>query len=184
MQAKVRRLCRMAMTTPQDRSPGGVAGARLASVPPRSRAFITAVNASLCGLVGLVLGGYGVDLVRLQRPDFHYGTMLAAAIVGGLGWCAGAVVTWCLAGPRPPASRADVVLFVLGVVAALWLGIQSARSVGSANFGPMIDQEGSLDEPLLPVISVAYLVDGIVVATTLVGLAASRWIAAGRRTSR
>ena len=66
--------------------------AKLASIPPRSRAFITAVNASLCGLAGLVLGGYGVDLVRWQRPDFHYGTMLAAAIVGGLGWCAGALV--------------------------------------------------------------------------------------------
>jgi hypothetical protein len=35
----------------------------------------------------------------------------------------------------------------------------------------MID-EGSLDEPLLPVISVAFYVDVIVVAITLVGLAA------------
>ena len=47
----------------------------------------------------------------------------------------------------------------------------------------MID-EGSLDEPLLPVISLAYYVDVIVVAITLVGLAASRLVAAGRRTAR
>jgi hypothetical protein len=40
----------------------------------------------------------------------------------------------------------------------------------------MID-EGSLDEPLLPVISVAYFVDVIVAAITLVGLAASRLVA-------
>jgi hypothetical protein len=153
-------------------------------MPPRSRAFITAVNASLCGLAGLVLGGYGVDLVRLQRPDFHYGTMLAAAIVGGLGWCAGAVVTWCLASPRPAPSRADVVLLVLGALAVLWLGIQIARSVRYGNFGPMIDQEGSPNEPLLPVISGAYLVDAIVAAITLVGLAASRLVAAGRQTAR
>jgi hypothetical protein len=47
----------------------------------------------------------------------------------------------------------------------------------------MID-EGSLDEPLLPVISVAYHVDVIVVAITLVGLAASRLSPWGRRTAR
>lgn len=47
----------------------------------------------------------------------------------------------------------------------------------------MID-EGSLDEPLLPVISVAAYVDIIVVAITLVGLAASRLVAVGRRTAR
>ncbi|HET8525234.1 MAG TPA: hypothetical protein VFM81_01195 [Actinomycetota bacterium] len=150
-------------------------------MPPRSRAFVTAVTASLCGLVGLFLGGYGVDLVRLQRPDFHYGTMLAAAIVGGLGWGIGAVVTWRLARERPPASRADVALLVLAAVAVLWLGISTAQSVRYANFGPMIDQEGSLHEPLLPVISAAFFVDGIVVAITLVGLAASRIFAAGRR---
>jgi hypothetical protein len=151
---------------------------------PRSRAFITVVNASLCGLVGLLLGGFGVDLVRLQRPDFEYGTLLAAAIVGGLGWCAGAVVTWRLArDPRPPASRADVLLFVLGVVVVLWLGVPTARSLRyAANFGPMID-EGSLHEPLLPAIRVAYLVDVVVVAVTLVGFAASRWVVAGRRTA-
>ena len=83
----------MAMTNPLQSFPGPSSGAKLANMPPRSRAFLTAVNASLCGLVGLLLGGYGVDLVRLQRPDFEYGTLFAAAIVGGLGWCAGAVVT-------------------------------------------------------------------------------------------
>jgi hypothetical protein len=145
-------------------------------MPPRSRAFVTAVNASVCGLVGLLLGGYGVDLVRLQRPDFHYGTMLAAAIVGGLGWCVGAIVAWHLARARPSASRVDVVLLLLGAVAVLWLGISTAQSVRSSSFGPMIDH-GSLDEPLLPVIGGAYLVDGIVVAITLVGLAASRLVA-------
>jgi len=169
---------------PQDRFPGGSSNARLANMPPRSRAFITAVNASLCGLVGLLVGGYGVDLVRLQRPDFHYGTMLAAAIVGGLGWCAGSVVTWRLASARPPASRADVVLLVLGAMMVLWLGVSIALSVRSANFGPMIDNEGSLDELLLPAISLAYLVDVIVVAITLVGLAASRLVVARRRTIR
>jgi hypothetical protein len=153
-------------------------------MPPRSRPFVTAVNASLCGLVGLLLGGYGIDLVRLQRPDFRYGTMLAAAIVGGLGWCAGAAVTWFVASARPPASRADVVLFLLGALAVLWLGVQVARSVRYGNFGPMIDQEGSPNEPLLPVISGAYLVDAIVAAITLVGLAASRLVAAGRQTAR
>jgi hypothetical protein len=99
--------------------------------------------------------------------------MLAAAIVGGLGWCSGAVVTWRLASARPPTSRADVVLLVLGAMVVLWLGVGIARSVRYGNFGPMIDNEGSLDEPLLPVISVAYYVDVIVVAITLVGLAAS-----------
>jgi hypothetical protein len=106
--------------------------------------------------------------------------MLAAAIVGGLGWCAGAVISWRLASARPPASRADVMLFLLGAVAVLWLSVQAARSVRYGNFGPMIDNEGSLDEPLLPVISMAYLVNAIVVAMTLVGLAASRLVAAAR----
>ena len=153
-------------------------------MPPRSRAFLTAVSASLCGLAGLLLGGYGVDLVRLHRPDFEYGTLLAAAIVGGLGWCAGAVVAWRLARARPAASRADVLLLVLGAVVVLWFGVPIARSLRyAASLGPMID-EGSLDEPLLPVISVAYHVDVIVVAITLVGLAASRLVAGGRRTAR
>lgn len=174
----------MAMTNAPDGCIGGSSTATLASVPPRSRAFLTAVNASLCGLVGLLLGGYGVDLVRLQRPHFSFGTMLAAAIIGGLGWCAGAAVTWHLASARPPASRVDVVLLVLGAVAVLWLGVRIAQSIPYASFGPMIDEEGSLDEPLLPVISVAYLVDGIVVAITLVGLAASRSVAGGHRTAQ
>jgi hypothetical protein len=166
------------------RFPGGSSGARLANMPPRSRAFVTAISAGLCGLVGLLLGGYGVDLVRLRRPDFEYGTLLAAAIVGGLGWCAGAVVAWRLASARPPASRADVVLLVLGAVVVLWFGVPITRSLRyAANLGPMID-EGSLDEPLLPVISMAYYVDVIVVAITLVGLAASRLVAVGRRTAR
>jgi hypothetical protein len=170
----MQRLRRMAMTNPQDRFPGGSSGARLANMPPRSRAFVTAISAGLCGLVGLLLGGYGVDLVRLQRPDFEYGTLLTAAIVGGLGWCAGAVVAWRLPSARPAASRADVVLLVLGAVVVLWFGVPIARSLRyAANLGPMLD-EGSLDEPLLPVISVAAYVDVIVVAFTLVGLAASR----------
>jgi hypothetical protein len=153
-------------------------------MPPRSRAFVTAVNASLGGLVGLLLGGYGVNLVRLHRPDFEYGTLLAAAIVGGLGWCAGAVVTWRLARARPPASRADVVLFALGAAMVLWLGLPIARSLRYAtNLGPMID-EGTLEEPLLPAISVAYLVNVMVVAVTLVGLAASRLVVAGHPTAR
>ena len=143
-------------------------------MPPRSRAFVTAISASLCGLVGLLLGGYGVDLVRLQHPDLEYGTLLAAAIVGGLGWCAGAGVAWRLASAQPPASRADVVLLVLGAVVVLWFGVPIARSLRyAANLGPMID-EGSLDEPLLPVISVAAHVDVIVVAITLVGLVVGR----------
>ena len=66
----------------------------------------------------------------------------------------------------------------------LWFGVSIARSLRyAANLGPLIDA-GSLDEPLLPVISVAYHVDVIVVAITLVGLAASRLVAAGRRTAR
>jgi hypothetical protein len=166
------------------RSPGPPSSAKLANMPPRSRAFVTAVNASLCGLVGLLLGGYGVDLSRLQRPDFEYETLLAAAIVGGLGWCAGAVVTWRLASTRPRASRADSLLSVIGAAAVVWLGLPMARSLRyAANLGPMID-EGSLDEPLLPAISVAYLVDVMIVAVTLVGLAASRMAPAGRRTAR
>lgn len=166
------------------RFPGPSSSAKLANMPPRSRPFVTAVNASLCGLVGVLLGGYGIDLVRLQRPDFEYGTLLAAAIVGGLGWCAGGVVTWRLASTRPRASRADVVLFVLGAGVVMWFGLPMARSLRyAANLGPMID-EGSLDEPLLPAIGVAYLVDVMVVALTLVGLAASRMAPAGRRTAR
>lgn len=153
-------------------------------MPPRSRAFVTAICAGLWGLAGLLLGGYGLDLVRLQRPDFEYGTLLAAAIVGGLGWCWGAVVAWRLASARPLASRADVALLVMGAVLVLWFGVPIARSLRYAtNLGPMID-EGSIDEPLLPVISVAYHVDVIVAAITLVGLAASRLVAAGRRTAR
>jgi hypothetical protein len=120
----MQRLRRMAMTNPQDRFPGGSSGARLANMPARSRAFVTAISAGLCGLVGLLLGGYGVDLVRLKRPDFEYGTLLTAAIVGGLEWCAGAVVAWCLASARAAASRADVVLLVLGAVVVLWFGVQ------------------------------------------------------------
>lgn len=166
------------------RFPRPSSSAKLANMPPRSRAFVTAVNASLCGFLGLLLGGYGVDLFRLQRPDFEYETLLAAAIVGGLGWCAGAVVTWRLASARPRASRADVLLFVIGAAAVVWFGLPMARSLRyAANLGPMID-EGSLDEPLLPAISVAYLVDVMVVAITLVGLAASRMALAGRRTAR
>lgn len=153
-------------------------------MPQRSRAFVIAISASLCGLAGLLLGGYGVDLVLLRRPDFEYGTLPAAAIVGGLGWCAGAVVAWRRASDRPQASRADVALLVLGAVVVLWFGVPITRSFRyAANLGPMID-EGSLDEPLLRVISVAYHVDVIVVAITLVGLAASRLVAVGRRTAR
>jgi hypothetical protein len=69
------------------------------------------------------------------------------------------------------------VLLVLGAVVVLWFGVPIARSLRyAANLGPMID-EGSLDEPLLQVISVAYFVDVIVAPITLVGLAASRLVA-------
>src|SRR4029450_12117604 len=156
----------------------------MANMPHRSRAFVSAISASLCGLVGLLLGGYGVDLVRLQRPDFEYGTLLAAAIVGGLGWCAGAVIAWRLASARPQPSRADVALLLLSAVVVLWLGVPVARSLRyAANLGPMID-EGSLHEPLLRVISLAGYIDVIVVAITLVGLAGSRLAGAGGGTPR
>ena len=125
----MQRLRRMAVTNPQDRFPGGPSGARLANMPPRSRAFVTAISAGLFGVFGLLLGGYGVDLVRLQRPDFEHGTLLTAAIVGDLGWCAGAVVAWRLASARPAASRADVVLLMLGAVVVLWFGVPIARSL-------------------------------------------------------
>jgi hypothetical protein len=76
------------------------------------------------------------------------------------------------------------VLLVLCAVVVPWFGVPIARSLRyAANLGPMID-EGSLDEPLLPVIGVAYYVDVIVASITLVGLAASRLVAAGRRTAR
>jgi hypothetical protein len=75
----MQRLRHMATTNPPARFPSGSAGARLADMPPRSRAFVTAIGAGLCGLVGLLLGGYGVDLVRLRRPDFEYGTLLCRA---------------------------------------------------------------------------------------------------------
>jgi hypothetical protein len=180
----MQRLRRMAMTNPQGSLPRRFARREIGEHAPRSRVFVTAISAGLCGVVGLLLGGYGVDLVQLRRPDFEYGTLLTAAIVGGLGWCAGAVVAWRLASARPLASRADVALLVLGAVVVLWFGVPIARSLRyAANLGPMID-EGSLDEPLLPVISVAVYVDIIVVAITLVGLAASRLVAAGRRTGR
>ena len=148
----------------------------------RSRAFITAVNGGLCGLAGLSLGGYGVDLVRLHRPDFEYRTLLAAAIVGGLGWCVGALATWRLARPRPAPSRPELVLLALGAVVVLWLGLPFASSLRyAANMGPMIDGE-SLDDPLRPAIALAYLADVMIVAVTLSALAASGFVASfGRR---
>ena len=36
-------------------------------MPPRSNAFVTAMSTGLCGLVGLMLGGCGIDLVRIRR---------------------------------------------------------------------------------------------------------------------
>jgi hypothetical protein len=103
--------------------------------------------------------------------------LLAAAIVGGLGWCAERLSRGALASARPAASRADVVLLVLAPWWCCGSGSRSRdRSGTRRTSGPMID-EGSLDEPLLPVISVAYYVDVIVVAITLVGLATSRLVA-------
>jgi hypothetical protein len=35
-------------------------------MPPRSNAFVTAISAGHCGLGGLMLGGYGIDLMRIS----------------------------------------------------------------------------------------------------------------------
>jgi hypothetical protein len=155
-------------------------------VPPRSRAFITATVASICGIVGLAVGGYGIDLLFLRPLDFELGTLVAMAAFGAIGWSIGAVVAWCRAGPRPSTSRVDVALFLIGAAFVLWLGANAANEIRLAHFGPMIDEIRQRN-PTLPLIATAYLVDASLVALTLVALALtreaqSREMQRGRRT--
>ena len=136
---------------------------------------MTAVTAALCAVTGLVVGGYGVDLLRLRRPDFEVVTMLAAAVVAGLAWVAGAVVTWSSARRRPRPTRVDVTLLVVAAVFAMWLCTAMANTIrgSNGNFGPMIDPPVR-DRDLLSTAATAYNVDGVLAVLTLAGLALTR----------
>lgn len=134
---------------------------------------MTAVVAAICGLAGLAVGGYGVDLVFLRRPDFSLATLLAMAVMGGIGWCVGSVVAWRAARRRPPTSRVDVALFVAGAAFVLWLGVSAVREIRAANFGPMIDDVGP-HHPSLPLIATAFMVDATIAAFTLLALGLTR----------
>jgi hypothetical protein len=142
-------------------------------MPPRSRAFITAVNATLSGFAGLVVGGFGVDLIRLRRPDFELDSLLAAAIGAGVGWVVGAVVTWRVARRRRAASRGDIALFVAGTAIVLFLGTWAAETVRSLSFGPMID-EPIPDRHLIPTVAKAFMLDAALAALTFLVLALTR----------
>jgi hypothetical protein len=152
-------------------------------VPPHSRAFVAAVIASIGGIVGLAVGGYGIDLVRLQRPDLELRTCVAMAVVGGIGWCVGLVLAWRFANTRPPTTSVDVALFLVGAAVAVWLATVVQNEMRFASFGPMIDDVDPRD-PLLRIITTAYWVDATIVAFTLVALALTRESRRGRRTAR
>ena len=152
-------------------------------MPPLSRAFVTASWAAIGGIVGLAFGGWGVPLLLLQRPDLSLEGLLVIVVTGVIGWFAGAVVAWRKAGPRPPTSPVDVVLFLLGAAFVVWLGVSAATEIRLAHFGPMIDDIGPR-HPILPTIATTYLVAATLVALSLVALALTREAPSGRRTAR
>jgi hypothetical protein len=154
-------------------------------MPPRSRAFVAAVVAALCGIAGIAVGGYGIDLVMLRRPDFEYPTMMAMAIGGAVGWSLGLVIAWRRAAPRPPTSRGDVAMFLAGAAFVIWLAARVAADVRTSSFGPMIDEpQLSAGAGWRPVIATAYWVDATLAAMTLVALALTREAPGARRTAR
>ncbi|HSL11484.1 MAG TPA: hypothetical protein VLA82_09250 [Actinomycetota bacterium] len=147
---------------------GAVIAAWRRTSRPRRRARSTASvvsRASLGGLTGLVIVGYGVALSDRFGADFDLRSLYAGLLGGTLGWAAGAFHGWTIATRDDgPSSGERAILLVLAVF-TIATGALVVASIRSASFGPMIDNVGPGNPRLVPVEVVGWIGTAVVTAT-------------------
>jgi membrane protein YqaA with SNARE-associated domain len=129
--------------------------------------------ATVGGVVGLPLIGFGVATFRDPQPDLDLASYLAGLVGGALGWCIGAAIGRATA-RRDPVVRGEAAALIVLIFVAVTMGIGQALAIRSASIGgPSID-EVRAGNPKLIVLEAAAWVGTVAVAGTFAWLAFRR----------
>ena len=132
------------------------------------QAAVVVSRATLGGVVGFAVVGYGVAQMDPYGADFNLGSYFAALAGGTVGWILGAVYGWSTAERDVPSSGERATLLVLAVVAVV-VGLLQIATIRSASFGPMIDDVRPGSPRLVPLEVIAWI-GAAVAASTFVWL--------------
>lgn len=126
--------------------------------------------AIVLGTAGALIGGFGPSLID-GPPDLEIGTLFWIAIAGGLGWIAGTVAGWRVAGSAPMPDALQRTLLVVVAIAIAMFGAMIVVSIVGRQFGPSIDTFSRHDRQHLPILAWLWGLDTAVATLTVLVLA-------------
>ena len=116
------------------------------------------------GVIGLIVGSFIPALLQGSPPDMDPDLLVAAALGGGIGWCAGAVIGWQRAGDATlPSVAQRRFLYAMAFTFAL-LGIVVAIVIRN---GPSFDGVRADDPRLRSAVALVCVDTALSVATVL-----------------
>jgi hypothetical protein len=123
------------------------------------------------GVLGMLAGGWFVDLATPGPPDLTNADLLAAAYGGGIGWLLGTLASgWRR--PFPQASDGWAWALRIGAAAMLLVGYQIAQSAFTSS-GPQID-EWAFNNPTRVQLALLLWADAAIAAGTFLALSMRR----------
>jgi hypothetical protein len=139
----------------------------------RDRSVVAIAPAITLGVVGLIVGGFIPALLQGSPPDMDPDVLVAAALGGGIGWCAGAVIGWQRAGEavRPSVTQRRS-LYAMAFTFA-FLGIVVAIVIRNGAGGPSFDSVRD-DDPRLRSAAALVCVDTALSVATVRAVAKRR----------
>ena len=139
----------------------------------RDSSVLTIGPAITLGVIGLIVGSFIPALLQESPPDMDPDLLVAAALGGGIGWCAGAVIGWQRAGDATlPSVAQRRSLYAMAVSFAL-LGTVVAFVIRNGPGGPSFDGVRD-DDPRLRSAAALVCVDTALSVATVLAVAKRR----------